>query len=274
MKMRNVWAAVAPLVLALALFGVSAPGSARAEDLGPRAVAACPAPETLEGVEVCVDRGEGAVYYEGDPITVCATVNLPVIAIFPPPPAPSVRVTGSVDGGMPRVLLDDSFGSGRRCLTNTIAPPLGRETIRLEVSGPATFLFAETHYTSLPRTQSPASFPALTLAYADAQGPGSARITPQGPDPASGGTAIAITLTQNGIDYTGRGFVRPGELGGYVLDATIAAPTGERYHLSGTLMHDQDRVRWRGAGRWWATWDRSITGVWQVAGGPFAEPTP
>ncbi len=116
--------------------------------------------------------------------------------------------------------------------------------------------------------------PALSLTYTDAQGPGTMRITPQGPDPASGGTAIAVTLTQNGLTYTGGGFVRPGELGGYILDVTITGRYGESYHLSGTLMHDTDRVRWHGQGRWWATWNRAITGEWQVAGGPFAQPSP
>jgi len=33
-------------------------------------------------------------------------------------------------------------------------------------------------------------------------------------------------------------------------------------------------VRWRGHGRWWATWNRAVTGEWSMAGGPFAEPSP
>ena len=274
MKIRSVWAVAVPLVLVLALFGVAAPGPARAQDPGAQAVAVCPAPEALDenGVAVCVDRGAGGVYYDGDPIAICVVVNLPVIAIFPPPPAPLVRVTNSVDGGAPRVLLEDHFWSGERCITSTITPPLGHETIRAEVSGPATYVWDETHYTSLPHLVG--GIPTLTLSYTDAQGPGTARIMPQGPDPASGGTAIAMTLEQNGVGYMGGGFVRPGELGGYVLDVTITGVYGDSYQLSGTLMHDQDRVRWRGQGRWWATWDRSITGEWSMAGGPFAEPAP
>ncbi len=116
--------------------------------------------------------------------------------------------------------------------------------------------------------------PVLSLTYTDAQGPGTVTIIPQGPDQASGGTAIAVTLTQNGVSYTGHGFMRPGEQGGYVLDVTITGVYGDSYQLSGTLMHDQDRVRWRGQGRWWATWNRAITGEWSMAGGPFAQPTP
>ena len=277
MKVRSIWTVVTPLVLALVLFGATAPEPAGAQQPGAQAVAVCPVPEAPNGVEVCVDRGEGAIYYEGDPIRICVTVNLPVIAIFPPPPPPLVRVTNSVNGGPARVVFEEHFWNGQRCINSTITPPLGQETIRAEVIAQDGHLIAwdETHYTSLPRTQPPpANVPALTLSYTDAQGPGSARIMPQGPDPASGGTAIAMTLTQNGIDYAGRGFVRPGELGGYVLDVTITGVYGDSYHLSGTLMHDQDRVRWRGQGRWWATWDRSITGEWSMAGGPFAEPAP
>ena len=122
-----------------------------------------------------------------------------------------------------------------------------------------------------PRPQLVGGFPPLVLTYTDAQGPGAVTLTPQGPDQASGGTAIAVTLTQNGIRYTGGGFVRPGELGGYVLDVTVTGPYGESYQLSGTLIHDQDGVRWRGHGRWWATWNRTITDEWRMAGGPYAE---
>jgi hypothetical protein len=117
-------------------------------------------------------------------------------------------------------------------------------------------------------------FPALTLTYTDAQGPGTVTLSPQGPDPASGGTALAVTLTQNGYRYTGRGFARLGEQGGYVLDLTVTGAYGDSYHLSGTLIHDQDGVRWRGQGRWWATWNRTVTGEWQLAGGLFAQPAP
>ena len=118
------------------------------------------------------------------------------------------------------------------------------------------------------------SLPAVTLTYTDAQGPGTVTMVPQGPDPASGGTAIAVTLVQNGYQYSGRGFVRPGELGGFVLDVTITGTYGDSYHLSGTLIHDRDGVRWRGQGRWWATWNRGLTDEWTMAGGPFAEPSP
>jgi len=145
------------LVLALALVAVAGSSPARAQEPGAQAVAVCPVQEAPNGVEVCVDRGEGAVYFEGDPITICVTVNLPVILIFPPPPPPLVRVTNSVDGGAPRVLIEDHFWNGQRCITSTITQPLGQETIHAEVIAQDGRLLASdaTHYTSLPRTQPP-----------------------------------------------------------------------------------------------------------------------
>src|SRR3712207_667874 len=135
MHVRSIWTFVPLLVLALVLVGVAAPAPVAAQQPGTRAAAVCPVPEVPNGVEVCVDRGAGASYYEGDPITICVTVNLPVIAIFPPPPEPLVRVTNAVNGGPAGVVLEDHFWHAQRCITATITPPLGQETIRAEVSG-------------------------------------------------------------------------------------------------------------------------------------------
>ena len=116
-------------------------------------------PASAQGppIAVSVDRGNGAIYYEGDPIRICVTVNLPVIAIYPPPPPPLVRVTNSVNGGPARVVFEEHFWNGQRCINSTITPPLGQETIRAEVIAQDGHLIAwdETHYTSLPRTQPP-----------------------------------------------------------------------------------------------------------------------
>ena len=155
MRARYIWALAAPLVLAAVLFAAAAPTPAAAQST--QAVAQCPAPEALNGIDVCVDRGDGAVYFEGDPITVCATWSIPVIAIYPPPPPPLVRVTNSVDGGPPRVLFEEHAHSGQRCITSFITPPLGQETIRGEViATDGRVIAADTaHYLSVPRTSPP-----------------------------------------------------------------------------------------------------------------------
>src|SRR5689334_7820612 len=44
---------------------------------------------TSGGLAICVDRGEGSTYVAGDRITVCASANIPTIAIYPPPPPPT-----------------------------------------------------------------------------------------------------------------------------------------------------------------------------------------
>jgi hypothetical protein len=86
---------------------------------------------TSGGLAVCVDRGEGSTYVEGDRITVCASANIPTIAIYPPPPPPTIRVE-SIVGRSNRTLLEDQFAEGHRCLTGTIAPPFGQETVRVQ----------------------------------------------------------------------------------------------------------------------------------------------
>lgn len=102
----------------------------------------CPAAEAPHGVDVCVDRGDGATYAEGESITVCVTVNILVIQVFPPPPPPLVRLTNTVDGMPPRVFFEEALASGQRCLDGEIVPPLGDEVIVAEVLGPDGSLIA------------------------------------------------------------------------------------------------------------------------------------
>ena len=131
-------------VTLVALGAVTAPPVA-AQPQGepqPQAVAVCPAPEALNGVDVCVNKGDGATYVQGETILICVTVDIPTIAIFPPPPPPLVRVTNSVDGGPPRLLFERHMRSGEHCMNAVIQPPLGQEVIRAEVINPDGSLFA------------------------------------------------------------------------------------------------------------------------------------
>ncbi len=112
-------------------------GATTAAAQSPQAVSGCPVPveNADNGVEVCVDRGEGAVYQAGDPITICVTANIPVILIFPPPPPPAIRVLSSTNGGPEQLLFQVAMQSGQECRTFTIVPPYGQELIRAEAVG-------------------------------------------------------------------------------------------------------------------------------------------
>ena len=87
------------------------------------------------GIAVCVDRGDGATYTAGDSITLCVTVSMPTIMIYPPPPPPPVRVMNSTEGGPPRTVLADAFNGESRCISGEIEPPFGRDVFRAEVLG-------------------------------------------------------------------------------------------------------------------------------------------
>ena len=125
-----------------------------------------------------------------------------------------------------------------------------------------------------PSPQLVAGFPALSLSYDDPQGPGAATITPQGPDEATGGTAIAVTIAQAGGTFTGAGFVRQVDARGYIIAFTVSGEYGDSYFLSGTLTRGDDGVRWRGHGRYRAVWNSGLTGEWHMAEWPVIEPSP
>jgi hypothetical protein len=143
------------MVLALVLAAALPQPAAAQDQPGTQAVILCPIPvgEALNGVDVCVDRGDGAVYYEGDPITICATWNIPQIAIFPPPPPPTIRVTDSVNGSTGRLLFEESSPSGQRCVSGAIGAPFGSETSLGEAIATDGRVFATdtATFTSIPR---------------------------------------------------------------------------------------------------------------------------
>jgi hypothetical protein len=107
---------------------------------------------TSGGLAICVDRGEGSTYTEGDQITVCASANIPQPAIYPPPPAPTIRVE-SIVGDTTRRLLEAQFAQGNRCLTGTIAAPFGQEAVRVQALRPdeTAFLTDTVEFATRPR---------------------------------------------------------------------------------------------------------------------------
>ena len=166
MSARHMWKLGPLLILGIVALGALLPATAGAQP-GPQAVAVCPVPisEVDQGVEVCVDRGEGALYFEGDPIRICVTANIPVILIFPPPPPPLIRVTDQVDGHPPRVIFEDHFFSGQRCIDAVITAPFGRETIRAEAINQSGQVFASdsTFFFSAPRNEPPPHDASITV---------------------------------------------------------------------------------------------------------------
>jgi hypothetical protein len=128
------WAAIEP--------ATGAPPSASPAIIAPDCPVSSQELSTSGGLAVCVDRGEGSTYVEGDRITVCASANIPSVAIYPPPPPPTIRVE-SIVGNSRRTLLEDQFGDGHRCLTGTIAPPFGDETVRVQAIRPDGDVFLE-----------------------------------------------------------------------------------------------------------------------------------
>ncbi len=102
-----------------------------------------------------------------------------------------------------------------------------------------------------------------------------------GADAATEGTAITVTIAQARGTLSGPGFVRQVDARGFVIAATLVGITGaaggisraaESYFLAGTLVRDDEGVRWRGRGRWAAAADPSLTGEWHVAEWPAIEP--
>jgi hypothetical protein len=142
-------------LVAVAVSFVGASRPAAAQDT--QGIAACPVPppHVANGVDVCVDRGDGALYHEGDPIRICVTVNVPVIAIFPPPPPPLVRVTEYVNGQYVRVLIEEHFNGRERCIDGYVTAPFGTETVVAEVIGAdgRPFATGQVTFVTAPRSQ-------------------------------------------------------------------------------------------------------------------------
>jgi hypothetical protein len=48
-------------------------------------------------------------------------------------PLPLVRVVNTVNGGPERVVFEEAFAGGQRCLVLAIVPPTGSELLRVDV---------------------------------------------------------------------------------------------------------------------------------------------
>ena len=109
-------------------------------------------------VELTVDRGNSALYRDGDPITICIYLRFNV-----PNPNPTalfaVRITGSVNGYPSAMLYETAVpAAGHQCFTSIVRGPFGAETLRADVFDPSTRrLVASTlaYYRSEPHRDAP-----------------------------------------------------------------------------------------------------------------------
>ncbi len=108
----------------------------------------------------------------------------------------------------------------------------------------------------------PDGFTSLDLSYQDGNGPGTATITDQGADAATGGSAIAATITQNGVTFQGQGFALLTAPNRYVLAFYVTGPVGDVYFMEGTLTQGVDG--WSGQGRYQGIQDPSRTDQWTM----------
>jgi Prealbumin-like fold domain len=94
-----------------------------------------------------------------------------------------------------------------------------RHTIRLALAAVMLALTAPAgRAQGQPNLPSVAPVPPTTFTYRDADGPGRLDLFDLGPDDATGGRRIKISLTQNGVNYIGSGITLP-------LDTRLPLPT-------------------------------------------------
>ena len=109
--------------------------------------------------------------------------------------------------------------------------------------------------------------PSTPLNYRDNDGEGSAVITSVGPDSASGGVRIAVTITQNGRTFQGQGFAR--QLAGppnFVIAFWLPDGAGDAYVFTGTLI--RGFAGWSGQGRYERVSNPSAGDQWTISTPP------
>ncbi len=116
------------------------------------------------------------------------------------------------------------------------------------------------------QTLAPLDFPSLSFTYRDVDGPGTAAVTNQGPDPASGGARIAVVLTQNGRTFQGHGFVRQVEPISFVGAFWLTDGGDTSYLFVGTFV--RGFAGWSAQGRYELVDTAGISGEWTMSMAP------
>ncbi len=98
----------------------------------------------------------------------------------------------------------------------------------------------------LPAAATGVPFSSLTLTYQDSDGPGTMTFTNEGSDAATGGSLLAVTVTQAGRSLQGQGFAQQTEA--YALAFWLSDGTGDTYFFKGVLSLALNR--WSAEGSW------------------------
>jgi hypothetical protein len=114
--------------------------------------------------------------------------------------------------------------------------------------------------------------PSVTLPYTDSQGPGCVSITSMGDDQNAGGTAISVSLAQNGMSFSGQGeewITSDTAPRTFAIAFWLNDGNGNSFFFDGTLKMGVDTFG--GQGQWTSLQDPTITDQWRMFrmfGGP------
>lgn len=118
---------------------------------------------------------------------------------------------------------------------------------------------------AIPASAQSGASPGVTFRYTDSQGPGCLTIAAQGDDSVGGGTAIAVTLVQNGASFTGQGEewgISTATPRTTALAFWLSNDSGNTFFFDGTLQMGVDTSS--GQGQWTSLQDATVTDQWQA----------
>lgn len=111
----------------------------------------------------------------------------------------------------------------------------------------------------------------IEFVYNDGSGPGTATLAASGAAP-DGGSAIAVTISQNGAVYRGQGSARQQDAQAYTLAFSVADANANTYSFRGMLQLGVDS--WTAEGTWQADYAPGISDRWTMTSRTPAPPPP
>lgn len=204
-----------------------------------------PQPQPAASISVSADRGAGAVYYIGDPITICVRVSV----------RSYVRLTDILADGSSRVIYE-RYIDGQDCFQATITPPAGREIVRAQISCPpgavcaAVYIGDEVGFTVADRPPPPpTSQPQpTTISVSIDRGPGATYYVGESMTVCvTVSSRITVRVSDNPENQPSRTIAEREMAGQECLQATVASPAGShtiRAQVQGRLqVYIGDEVR-------------------------------